>query len=301
MSIAILLPTCDAYLPVADFTLRRLDAWWPGHPEIYVSGLDRGSAARGRRLPATADPRDWVGLTLDAVSRLRGLGHEWLYLILDDHPPLGPCNADYLNRRLPENARTLGAVQVNLLGWDQHQPQQGAVLGGERLGWQRNDPSFRWKFSLHPGFWHVLSFEAMLLQLRSTSPGATSARVFESRMDDACRQLDPGLLERTYRIRGDGFSARSRWYESRASRRAALKLGQLCGLAARLGGGRARAAVDAAFQTYLRYGNGPYPMYWSGLVRQGRRHEEALRFLGWSGNRGLADEVRRMAFPPPQA
>ena len=174
MSLAILLPTCDAYAPVARFTVKRLDACWPRHPEVFVCGIAGFPAPFGSLLPLAADPRDWVGITLDAVRCLQGQGVEWLYLILDDHTPFGPCNVDYLNQRLPENAAALGAIQVNLLGWDQYQPRQGVVLGPEHLFWERNDSSFRWKFSLHPGLWHVLTFRHMLESLRSSSPDVRS-------------------------------------------------------------------------------------------------------------------------------
>jgi len=294
MSRAILLPTCDAYAPVARFTLARLDACWTGHPEVFVCGLSAAPAPLGTPLPLTADPRDWVGIALDAVRHLQAQGVEWLFLILDDHPPFGPCDADYLNRRLPETAQALGAVLVNLQGWDQYQPADGVVLGPERLFWQRNRPSFRWKFSLHPGFWHVLALRAMLESLRASAPEVRTARAFEGAMHAACERLDPGLLERTYRVRGDGFTARSRWFESRRARALTRELIRAAGFAAQLGGARGVAAVGAALLPYQRYVNGPYPMFWSGLLRQGRLHEEALRFLAWSGQSALAEEVRRL-------
>ena len=143
MSLAILLPTYDAYAPVARFTLGRIDACWPEHPEVFVCGIAGSPMPFGKVLPLTADPRDWVGIALDAVRRLQDEGVEWLYLILDDHPPFGPCNANYLNRRLPENAAALGAIQVNLLGWDQHQPRAGRRprAGAPLLAAQRARPS----------------------------------------------------------------------------------------------------------------------------------------------------------------
>jgi hypothetical protein len=295
--LAILLSTFDAYASVARLTLERLDACWPGHPEVFVCGIGDSRAPFGNVLPLAAAPDDWVGITLGAVRDLQEEGAEWIYLILDDHPPFGPCNADYLNRRLPENAQALGAIQVNLLGWDQHQPRQGFVLGPERLYWECNSPAFRWKFSLHPGFWHVLSFRRMLEALRSTSPDVRTARAFEGAMDGACRSLDPSFLGRTYRVRGDGFTARSRWFESRSLRTLARQLIRPIRVAARLGGSRSVTALDAALLTYYRYANGPYPMFWSGLLRQGRHHEEALRFLAWTGQSALADEVRRRVRP----
>jgi hypothetical protein len=257
MSLAILPPTCDAYAPVARFTLGRLDACWPGHSEIFVCGIEASPAPLGNLLPLAADPRDWVGIALDAVTCLQQQGVEWLYLILDDHPPFGPCNADYLNRRVPENAGALHAIQFNLLGWDQYQPREGVVLGPEHLFWQRNDPSFRWKFSLHPSLWHVLTFRHMLEVLRSSSPDVRSVRGFEGAMHDACRRVDPLLLERTYRVRGDGFTARGRWFESRTLRALTRQLIRPTHFAARLGGHRAVTAMDKALRAYYRYANGP--------------------------------------------
>jgi len=294
---AILIPTCEAYAPAAAFTLERLDVWWPGHPDVFVCGLAAPPPQFERCLPLTADPRDWVGIALDAVRCLQEQGAEWLYLILDDHPPFGPCDADYLNRRLPENAAALGAIQVNLLGWDQYQPREGVVLGPERLFWQRNSPSFRWKFSLHPGFWRVLPLRAMLESLRSSTPEVRSSREFEGAMHGACHRLDPLLLERTYRVRGDGFTARGRWFESRGLRALTRQLIRVARRAARVGGPRAVTAVDTALLPYYRYANGPYPMFWSGLLRQGRLHEEALRFLAWTGQSALADDIRRSLRP----
>lgn len=297
MSLAILLSTCDAYAPVARVTLERLDACWPGHPEVFVCGLSGATRLSAQALPLTADPDDWVGIALDAVRRLEARGTEWLYLILDDHPPVGPCHADYLNRRLPETATALDAIQVNLLGWDQYQPHEGVALGREHLFWQRNSPSFRWKFSLHPGFWRVLPLRAMLESLRATSPDVRSARALEGALSEAGRRLDPGLLERTYRVRGDGFTARHRWFESRGLRALTRQLIRGARRAARLGGPRSVAAVEALVLPYQRYGNGPYPMFWSGLLTRGRLHEEALRFLAWTGQSALADEVRRSLRP----
>jgi hypothetical protein len=293
MSLAILLPTCEAYAPVARFTLKRLDACWPGHPEVFVCGIAGSRTPFGNMLRLAAEADDWVGIVLDTVRELQDRGVEWLYLILDDHPPFGPCNVDYLNRRLPETAAALGAIQVNLLGWDQHQPREGVVLGPERLYWQCNSPSFRWKFSLHPGLWHVLALRGMLESLRLNAPDVRTARGFEGAMHAACLELDPRLLERTYRVRGDGFTARDRWYESRRVRTVTRWLIPPARLAAGLGGVRRVAAFDAALVTYYRYANGPYPMFWSGLVRGRRLHEEALRFLAWTGQSALADDIRK--------
>ena len=169
------------------------------------------------------------------------------------------------------------------------------VLGPEHLFWERNDPSFRWKFSLHPGLWHVLTFRHVLESLRASSPDVCSARAFEGAMHGVGRNVDPLLLERTYRVRGDGFTARGRWFESRTVRALTRQLIPPAHLAARLTGHRTVAAMDKVLLAYHRYANGPYPMFWSGLVRQGRLHEEALQFLAWTGQSALAGDIRRNA------
>ena len=66
-------------------------------------------------------------------------------------------------------------------------------------------------------------------------------------------------------------------------------------LAARLTGHRTVAAMDKVLLAYDRYANGPYPMFWSGVVRQGRLDEEALQFLAWTGQSALAGDIRRNA------
>jgi hypothetical protein len=133
----------------------------------------------------------------------------------------------------------------------------------------------------------------MLESLRSRSPAVRSAREFEGAMHAACAALDPGLLARTYRVRGDGFTVRRRWFEARGARALARQLVRAASVAVRLAGPRGVAGLEAAVLPYQRYGNGPYPMIWSGMVRQGRLHEEALRFLVWTGQAALAAEIRR--------
>jgi hypothetical protein len=292
--IAILLSTCDAYEEIAHFTFKQLDICWKGHPPVFVCGLNRRSFTKGQQLPFSGDSRDWVGIIIQAVDELQARGVEWFYLILDDHPPFGPCNEDYLNLALPATAERVNAIQVNLLGWDQFQPQSGDILDGKLLHWQCNKPDFPWKFSLHPGFWHTETLGLLLRQFRKTSPAATAARAFEGLADTACRSLNPSLCTQTYRIRGDGYTARRGWFEHRNTRMMIRFCIHLIRGGTRLAGEKALKRVDERLLPYLGYLNGPYPMFWSGLVRQGRLHEHALRFLEWIGRRDLVREIRHL-------
>lgn len=294
MNIAILLSTCDAYQPVANFTLDRLDTCWADHPEVFICGLTQPALKPDRCLPFTGDPRNWIGITLQAVEALEARGVDWLYLILDDHAPFGPCNARYLNHTLPATAARLGAIQVNLLGWDQDQPQAGTVLGSADLHWQRNAPDFRWKFSLHPGFWHAPTLARILRQLRASEPETLSARAFEGSMDRAARRVDPELCARTYRVRGDGYAAGRRWFERPMTRRLALQGIHIARWCARLAGKRLLERLDRHLLSYLRYLNGPYPMFWSGLIQTGTFQNAAEDFLAWSGQSSATDSLKHL-------
>ena len=292
MRVAILIPTCDAYARVASITSRRLDTLWHGHPPAFVCGLRQYDLFPDGGLPCVADPADWIGIVLDAAAHLGTQGFDWLYLVLDDHPPFGPCNADHLNRVLPERAEALGAMHVNLQGWDQFQSHEGEVLGRDCLYWQRNAPEFHWKFSLHPGFWHIATLVKVMRQLREQSSQVRTARAFEGAMEAASRAVDAQLSERTFRVCGDRFAAGRHWFERRGTRAVARRVLDAARFGARLGGQRLLTALDRGIKPYMDYINGPYPMFWSGLVRKGQLNGEALRFLRWSGQGALADEIR---------
>lgn len=293
MSIAILLSTCDTYAPVAHFTRAQLDACWPGHPPVWFCGL---TTAADNFLPFTGDARDWVGITYQAVTALVARGVEWLYLILDDHPPFGPCNVEYLNNMLPKTAVRLGAIQINLQGWDQGQLQAGTALGAADLHCLRNAEDFRWKFSLHPGLWHVSTLACLLRQLRANQPDAISARAFESSMEVVARALDPGLCAQTYRIRGDGYARGRHWFERRNTRWIARQGIHVARWSARLAGTPTLERLDQWLMAYLHYYNGPYPMFWSGLISRGQLHVDALRFLEAIGETDVAQRIRSL--PP---
>ncbi len=55
------------------------------------------SAGRTMRdLPLRDDPRDWMRVVHSACRDLLGRGYAQAYVILDDHPPIGRCHADFL-------------------------------------------------------------------------------------------------------------------------------------------------------------------------------------------------------------
>ena len=98
-------------------------------------------------------------------------GFRWIYLVLDYYPPVGPCRAEALNHTLPALAEKLRAVNISLLGWGQRRGSQGTRLRREDQHLLRNDPGYRWKFSLHPALWSTDKLlELLEIRLRQFDP-----------------------------------------------------------------------------------------------------------------------------------
>jgi hypothetical protein len=76
--------------------------------------------------------------------------------------------------------------------------------------------------------------------------------------------------------------------------RTLIHLGRVCTGAM---GKTALEKLDQRLMPYLGYINGPYPIFWSGLLRQGRLHEDALRFLERTGRHAMAEEILRLPLP----
>lgn len=276
--IAILMPTCDKYEWVAKITLKWLRHYWKDHPPVYVCGAHSFSGEQS--LAFTCDPRDWIGIAWEAVSYLEDQGFTYCYLVLDDHPPVGSCNTEFLNIILPQLAQQLDAVQVSLSGWDQFRPSQGRVLGRENCYLMENDSNFRWSFNLHPGLWKVASLQRILETLKEEGTPQWSARDFEARVRSLQSNRQDMREHSAYRICADKYAVGNRWFQGSIKRKIIVQfihLFRLVGFC--LGGNRLRGKIDKKIRVYQDYLNGPYPMYWSGLMSKGRVHGNMIRFL----------------------
>lgn len=294
-ALVILMPTFDRYRWLADLTERCMDRWWEGHPTIYRCGC---SEVRGARdLPLRNDPRDWMGIALSAARDLAGLGVRHVYLVLDDIPPIGPCHAAHLNATLPRWAEELQAGCIGLNGWGQGRLPGGREFDAARLGLQRVDPDFAWRFPLHPTLWRVQALVEILDVLTRTDDlKRRSAWAFERRAGDTLDTPAARWSERCYRVCG----ARMVSPAYRLRRPVELWLRR------RAGGGahawhtalRRRVAADrVADRTLWLYRDyrGPYPLFHSGIMAAGQLNRRFLRFVEQFGSPELLAEVRASA------
>ena len=285
--VGILLSTCDRYRPVAEWTESLIDRAWQDHPPVVRWGL--------------GDQRDWMTVTRDGVATMRKQGFRWIYLLLYDHPPVGPCHDLALNTVLPSLARELDAVNICLLGWGQRREKEGRKLSRRHSSLMRCDPGFRWKFSLHPSLWSVPELEELLeTRIGQFAPADSTPWNFERHRDVAGGPVRAELLCRSYRVHG-GAMARTSLLRDEFWRQPLLPAYDVYRFLLRIvRGQKARDAFDRESLWPYHYYRGPYPILWSGAVRAGEPSRDFENFLRFSGRRGLAQEweVVRKKFCP---
>jgi len=285
--VCILLSTCDRYRPVAEWTESLVDRQWQDHPPLRRWGL--------------GDDRDWMTVTRDGVAAMQQEGFRWIYLVLDDHPPVGQCQAGVLNQTLPALAEKLQAVNIGLLGWGQRRGREGVRLGREGSFLLRNDSGYRWKFSLHPALWSAEKLRELLeIRLGQFEPSARTPWNFERHRDAPDGPVSRELLSGTYRVDGNALAAGSRSLDALV--REPLLFGfDVWRFFIRILQGQAkRDAFDRDNLWLYHYYRGPYPILWSGAVRAGQPSRDFENFLRFSGRRRMLAEWRtvREKFAP---
>lgn len=297
--VCILIPTCARYVDMARFTKRMLDRFWPRHPHVFLCGVPGFGAGQGFLL-SRADPRDWMGGVLDATRELRARGFSRVYLILDDHPPFGPCHAHHLNETLPALAAELQAACISLHGWGEGRlPVTGERLDRKHYRMERLPLSQLWKFSLHPALWSLDVLEGICETLsRGAALPARSAWAFERRAGAPDAPLPEAWTRNTYRISGTamtGWTDGLRWSRLWLERGWCHLVRRILARANRM---EALARFDAATTFLFQFYVGPYPHYHSGVLTKGGVSREAAAYLmmhgPWIMRRELAAITKRL-------
>lgn len=283
MKTCILISTFEKYRRLAEWTARRIDSEWKNHPPIFYAGLD---ADGGSSLGFNGESSDWMSVNLDAVIRLQEGGYTHAYLILDDHPPVGRCNDQFLNDELPLLASKLDASYIGLLGYGQHRESEGDVLGKEFACLEKSAPNYRWKFSLHPGLWKLASLERILkARMELYAGNDRSPWNFERHRDD----LEFSRRFTSYRVNGASCIAGGIVSKFCIAAEAWRRFVADCILfSAKITGGKAGRDV-AEMRSMWLYGHyqGPYPIFWSGCMRQGCANQDFERWVTRHGSNVL--------------
>lgn len=294
MKTAILLSSCDRYLPMAEVFKDWLDRFWTSHPDVFLCGATR-AIPTCESLSFEGDPRDWMNITLQAVEDLISREFSHAYLLLEDHPPFAGCNSDFLNHQLPEWANAVDAVAVNLVGGDQFIRNPGKPEEIHSLQMHHVDKSFPYRFSLHPALW-CLSSLRKILKVLLENEGKRSARDFESRTAVELDRVHSEWSQRVWRVQGDSQADTGTWYGQQTWRKVFLGgVNVVRGVLSATGASQQLNKFDQRIAWYYLYYNGPYPMHWSGLLCKGEVNANAMRFLRKTGRREDAKKVISIA------
>ncbi|MEO6054676.1 MAG: hypothetical protein ABIP97_11740 [Chthoniobacterales bacterium] len=279
--LCILISTCDRYRDLADFTRAQIESKWPVHPPIFVCGIRNVQDG----LELRDDPANWMQVTRSACMDLRTKGFQKAYLILEDHPPFGPCHSGHLNDTLPRAMEHFNATCMALSGPGQHRKQHGSPKNFARYTFDHIHPDALWKFPLHPALWNLDRLIALLDWLIETLPVTEqNPWAFERKGGDPKAALTPELKEGSYRVIGSQMPSRPFFW----LRRMPLALLQFVVDVARfliriiLGDEARRLADEKLWGIYCPY-DGPYPLFWSGIMRKGRLSEDLVFWLAITG------------------
>ncbi len=288
--LCILIGSCDKYRALAEWTASRLDRMWDDHPPIFFCGLTAPFSESC--LPVEGDPRDWMGVALQAVESLLQRGFRWTYLILDDLPPVSRCNAEFLNHQLPQCAEKLDATLVSMLGWGQHRAPEGPVLGDADFALEQIPLENRWRFSLHPGLWRLEHLRDILqARCRQFALAARTPWNFERHHASDHQEIPRPFLESCYRIHGRPYATEKTPLLNDLIQSIGCFIVDVALFVVRkTQGNEARQKAAAKWLWPYCYYRGPYPLFWSGVMRQGREGAEWTTFLKFFNPSNIRNE-----------
>jgi len=262
------MPTAPKYAPLAKWTRGQINLFWPDHPDIFLCGTPDGD------LPLLDDPRDWMRVVCSACADLQSRGTEHIYLILDDHPPIAPCNSGFLREILPRMARQLKATSIVTGGFGPLIRPKSKIATWESWRVECLPLDEPWKLPLHPALWNLERLRGIIEMLIVRLPEG---------------QHTPWAFERVGSDRQKG-GLPTEWLSScwrlDARQTSVPETVALHNLSDRLSRGMRRAAfaLRRAFRSNvpddpLRHPRiGPYPCFWSGVMKKGKLNADYLSY-----------------------
>ncbi len=282
MKTGILVPVWVNYRWAAPLTKSLLDRHWAEHPDIWFCGLEAAPEAGWNVIPMSnpGECTNWTRVLLDGVEGMIARGFDTLYIIPEEHVPLAKCRAEDLNVTLPDLMLRLDALYISLMGWDNRRfvskspllPRSDHHL--KHLTGPR-DP----RFHLHPALWNAEAARTCCnIALANKSAGG-SAWHFEKCTADPDAPIPAGWRNRCYQIRASALSGNPR-----------SRLGAAMSWCDRAFFHKLMAVVPHLPKPWaslcLRlipfedvFCDGPYPMFYSGIMTKGGPNRFFVRFL----------------------
>jgi len=276
----LLITVYHPYRWIAPLTKRLLDRFWPEHPPLFFCGLTTEEAGDLPHIPwpDSTLPRVWADFALAAALHLQSQGYEVCYFLLEDHPPLARCHAKHLQHTLPAMLNELPASYIALMGWDNRRfaTRGGPVDGHNRL--MHLTAAQAPRFHLHPSLFRMDALVACLKNL------AASARPnpwgFEKLNDKPDAALPEEFKAACYQICGEELSLHPPSSVARQlrslERQFYHKSMNLFPVFEKFGKGMVFWDI-LGFDDFFY--DGPFPMFYSGVMARGKVSPNFLRYL----------------------
>jgi hypothetical protein len=286
------------YLRVARLTHRLLDQFWPNHPRAFFCGIKADDAPDLPLFPLNHHLNDFAAILHDAVYRLRAAGYEQCYLILDEQMPLAPCHGEHLNKTLPALMTELNAAYIGLWGWDQKRHcAHGPVLDKTHYHLQRLPAAYAAKFSLHPALWRLDVLEGLLaFLLQKPELAAHSPWQFEHRGGSPNAEIPKEWKTSCYRVCGSAMALHPPGGPQKSAARMSCYLyGKIRALSYHFPNAAVRKWLWDAGGFDDIFFNGPYPMFFGGVMVKGAVNPHLVRWLEGQGKTDLLREIQQAA------
>ncbi|MFV0416226.1 MAG: hypothetical protein ACK5NG_07645 [Chthoniobacterales bacterium] len=170
--IVILISTCEKRRHYAELTKKLIENLWEYHPLIYFSGASVNSENPGDAicLPLPQGSTSWAEINREALLTLKNSGFRQVYFILDDHPPMGECNPEFLNTILPNIARESDLKHVNLFGYGQGFSFKGKFFKKGILKLKQSSEEQSLRSTFYPGLWEIDTLIELFSRLSDKTP-----------------------------------------------------------------------------------------------------------------------------------
>ena len=293
MKVGILVPVWKDYHAIAPLTQRFIDRYWDQHPEIWFCGLEKSDFPELNvvGMSPDTDRSNWTQVLLDGVKGMIARGYDLIYLIAEEHVPLKTCHAVHLNETLPGLMKLLDASYISLMGWDNRRfVSKSPVLHREHFELKHlvgdRDP----RFHLHPALWDAEVLGTCCKAALANGRSHGSAWNFEKSLDRKDSPLPENWKRTCYQIRASAMSAHAPKFiaslQQWSDRAFYHKLMAVVPLLPR-----------QWVTPYVRtvpfddvYCEGPYPLFFSGIMAKGAVNLYFKKFLIRS-NPSLWEEI----------
>ncbi|MFV0337664.1 MAG: hypothetical protein ACK5LK_05405 [Chthoniobacterales bacterium] len=261
-------------------TKKIIEKQWEYHPLIYFSGIPEKSEKKNYIIPSQ-NAKTWVSTNIEALRILKKHSVSQVYFILDDQPPMGECNADFLNIILPHAARINELKHVNLFGYGQNRRLSGTLLKKDNIKLKQSDKTLTIKSLLLPALWDIDT----LIDVLSKLPSDILKPDFAEPLPTAC-------TENIYFISG------TQWDKDPIAlfRQAAQYSFQLIYLGIffllnRLKKTKLLYQFEDKFIWIFASYRGPYPIFQGGLLRNNKRNSDLMQHLSLWDDSNLTYEL----------